>query len=252
MLLTHTSSLDGAPGLEDIANTFDGDPTVTLRDFVAGAAAEPASWSAAEPGTAYSYSNLGASLAGFLVEAISGESLETYSQKHIFQPLGMSETSWFAKGLDPSHIAMPYEFVDGAFQPQGNYGVPFYPATELRTSVNQLARFLIMFEEHGELDGARILHPETVDEMRRPQIPNLDPDQGIIWHYDSGMGTKVFGHTGGYFGVTTDMEFDPATGAGYVVLMNGGEMSTGFSDEEIVSAVTAVSAKLLALAEALP
>jgi CubicO group peptidase (beta-lactamase class C family) len=44
MLLTHTSSLDGAPGLEDIKNTFDGDPTVTLRDFVTGAVADPASW----------------------------------------------------------------------------------------------------------------------------------------------------------------------------------------------------------------
>ena len=250
MLLTHTSSFDGAPDLESF--TVDGDPTESLHDFLADAVTKSESWSAAKPGTAYSYSNIGASLAGYLVEAISGQTLEEYCRAQIFAPLGMTETSWFLRGLDPTHVAMPYELASGTYQAQGSYGVLFYPATELRTSANQLARFLIMFAQHGRWESARILSAATVDEMRRVQFPELDGAQGLIWYYTDDDSTRVLGHSGGYFGVSTDMYFDPATGAGYVILMNGGQMLANYADDAANAAIYALNVEMMGLANSLP
>jgi CubicO group peptidase (beta-lactamase class C family) len=251
MLLTHTSSFDGVIGLEDLSNTVTGDPPVPLHDFLAASVAQKESWGASKPGTAYSYSNIGAALAGYLVEAISGKSLEDYCQSEIFAPLHMNETSWFLRGLDSSHIATPYEITSGPPQAQGLYGVEFYPATDLRTSVTQLARFLMMFAQHGQYGGARILKDATVDEMRRVQFPAIDPTQGLIWLTEDFEPTLI-GHSGGYYGVTTQMWFDPKTGSGYVLLSNSGELNAGYSDTAINDAWGNLNTKLAALAEALP
>ena len=252
MLLTHTSSFDGVVGLEDVSNTVTGDPPVPLHDFLAAAVAQKESWGPSKPGTAYSYSNIGASLAGYLVEAISGKSLEDYCQSEIFAPLHMNETSWFLRGLDSSHIATPYEITSAPPQAQGLYGVEFYPATELRTSVTQLARFLVMFEQRGQYGGARILKDATVDEMRRVQFPAIEPTQGLIWFTNGDLTPSLIGHSGGYYGVNTEMWFDPKTGSGYVLLSNSGELTAGYSDTAINDAWGNLNTKLAALAEALP
>ena len=251
MLLTHTSTFDGVVGLEDVSNTVNGDPPVPLHDFLAAAVAQKESWGTSKPGTAYSYSNIGASLAGYLVEAISGTSLEAYCQSEIFAPLHMNETSWFLRGLDASHIATPYEYAGGTLQPQGLYGVEFYPATELRTSATQLARFLMMFAQHGQYGGARILKDTTVDEMRRVQLPAIDATQGLIW-FTEDFQPPLIGHSGGYYGINTEMWFDPKTGSGYVLLSNGGDLIAGYSDMAINTAWGNLNTKLAALAEALP
>src|SRR6188508_1646510 len=46
------------------------------------------------PGTRWSYSNSGYNLAAILVSRVSGDSLAEFSRKHIFEPLGMTRTSW--------------------------------------------------------------------------------------------------------------------------------------------------------------
>jgi CubicO group peptidase (beta-lactamase class C family) len=220
MLLTHTSSLvDGA--ILDVPPT-QGDAPTSLRDWLADAVGRDDAWSSSAPNTTYAYSNTAVSLAGYLVEVISGKNLQDYSATEIFAPLGMTETSFFLRGLDPTHIAQPYEFVNNAFQAQGLYGFPDYPDGQLRTSARQLARFLVMFEQHGALGGTRILSAATVDEMRRLQLPSVAADQGLVWYYGYDGPTRILGHNGAYLGISTDMWFDPATGAGYVLLTNSG------------------------------
>jgi CubicO group peptidase (beta-lactamase class C family) len=184
---------------------------------------------------------------------ISGKSLEDYCQAEVWTPIGMNETSWFLRGLDPTHIAMPYEYVSSQFQAQGQYGYPDYPDGELRTSALQLARFLIMFMQRGEYAGARILKQATVDEMRRPQIDGIEDGQGLIWFYSHDDATSVLGHNGAFLGVSTDMWFDPATNAGYVLLTNGGTYMDDYDGTTPASAaMSALNVKLMDLAHALP
>jgi len=250
MLLTHTSSfVDGDGYNQEPSPRPTGDSSVTLQSYVQSASTNQSNWLLNDrPGTTYQYSNTAIALAGMLVEKIAGENLNQYSKKKIFEPLQMSESSWFIKDLDPSHVATPYEGTSQ--EAQGHYGYPDYPAGQLRTSAPQLARFLMMFAGGGQYKTTRVLKAETVTEMKRAQFPSVEPSQGLVWYSDTrGTNTAVMGHTGGDVGVSTEMFFDPKTSAGYVLLMSSNRTT---SDVTFNSAVTKLSSRLLDLARTLP
>src|SRR5688500_10291675 len=79
------------------------------------------------PGTEYSYSNSGYNLAAMIVARLSGKSFADFSRERIFEPLGMTRTSWrddhtrivkhraiaYAQTGDRFRINMPFEDVHG-------------------------------------------------------------------------------------------------------------------------------------------
>jgi CubicO group peptidase (beta-lactamase class C family) len=251
MLLTHTSSI--IDGTNDDRRVVVGDSPIPLRTWVQGHLAQRANWSTSRPGTAYSYSNSATALAGLLVELISGMNLQDYCKKTVFEPLAMQESSWFLKGLDPSHVALPYD-EDGAsgFKTAGHHGYPDYPDGQLRTSAPQLGRFLAMIAQRGEYQGKRILPVASADEMRRVQFPNVEPSQALSLYYEDRDGTRVLGHNGADTGVSTDMWLDPKDNSGYVLLTNGTLYLDDNPPQAEVDAMSAMNGKLLSLAHALP
>jgi CubicO group peptidase (beta-lactamase class C family) len=251
MLVTHTSSLIDGAAL-DASDTADGDSPIALGDWLSATLKRSDAWATSAPGTTWSYSNTAISLVGFLVQRVAGMPLEDFCKKKIWGPLGMNETSWFIAGLDRTHVAMPYHEENGRFVAQGYYGFPDYPDGQLRTSAAQLGRFLAMFTAHGTLDGAQILKPATADAMRTPQVPGVEPSQGIVWYFEDQGSTRVLGHNGAYLGISTDMHFDPADGAGYVLLTNGGVYYPDDASNAQLDAMTAMNGKLLALAKSYP
>ncbi|MFZ0544553.1 MAG: serine hydrolase [Candidatus Promineifilaceae bacterium] len=175
-----------------------------------------------EPGTVFHYCNVAVALAGYIAEVVSGHSFEDHTQMGIFGPLGMDETAWRLADLDINHIAMPYRHTGGgSYQPYGQYGYPDIPDGALRTSVNQLARFLIAFINNGTYNGITILDPQTVAEMKTEQIPAIHPGQCIIWYQEERNGDLLLGHNGGDDGVTTQMFFRLSDGVGTILLANG-------------------------------
>lgn len=227
MLLTHTSSVrDDWPTI--IPFYTHGDSTIALGDYLrrylapGGDLYRPhRSYSPWPPGTRYDYSNIGAALAGYLVEAASGTPFDLWCQQRIFSPLGMDATSWHLAGLDRARIAMPYHVRDGTFVAYGQYGYPDYPDGALRTSAPQLARHLLAFIEQGVFEDVRILDAATVHEMRRTQFPAVVHGQGLIWYRFVLRGMALMGHTGGDRGVATQMYFRPSDGNGVIALANG-------------------------------
>ena len=115
---------------------------------------------------------------------------------------------------------MPYEATVSDWEPYGHYGYPDYPDGQLRASVDDVARFLAAIMNEGEIDGARILESATVVEMLSPQIPSVEPGQGVWWYSIAVDDRTWTGHNGGEYGVATDMFFDAAAGVGFVLLMN--------------------------------
>lgn len=229
MLLTHTSAIKDNWRVLDSLYVH-GDSPIPLEQFLKdyltpdGAYYDPgANFQTQAPGAVYQYSNVGVSLAALLVEAISGTAFDQYCRQFIFEPLGMSRTSWHLAGLDKNAIAMPYGYLRLAqrYYPYGFYGYPDYPDGALRTTVMDLARFLTAVIQFGSSGETRILKPETVAEMRRVQFPSLAPDQGLVWYYKELSGWTLLGHNGGDRGVATEMFFRPADGVGVILLMNG-------------------------------
>jgi CubicO group peptidase (beta-lactamase class C family) len=174
------------------------------------------------PGTISDYSNMGVTLGASLVESIAKTSFEKFCKDRIFTPLGMKETSWKLLDIDPAHLAVPYDHNPKGYVAYGQFGEPDYPDGQLRSSVNELSRFLIMFMQFGEYDGKRILAKSTAEEMRKPQT-SLDDTQGLVWFYDDfgPARPRVLGHDGSDNGTSTNMFFDPADGVGVILLSNG-------------------------------
>lgn len=228
-LLTHTSGIrDNWTVLTEYY--VQGDSPVPLGEFLAdylvpGGPLYFPRWNYYRypPATTWNYSNIGVSLAAYLVEAMTGIPFDQYCDQNIFARLPMVETSWHLAGLNQGNVAMPYlyRFDTRDYLPYGHYGYPDYPDGGLRTSVKQLAHHLMAFMNDGTYNGVQMLRPETVAEMRVVQYPSIDPTQGLIWYYDDSSGYPLLGHDGGDYGVATTMFYRPEDGVGVIVLANG-------------------------------
>ncbi len=178
-----------------------------------------------QPGTAYNYSNVATALAGYLVEVIGDSTFAFQTKERIFNPLQMNESAWFLSEVDTSNLAMPYYWDGSALVPYGFYALSTYPAGALRTSVNQLATFLLSYMKGGTYPGGQILQSSTVDTIMSSQIPLIDPNQGLFWHKSYVGGRGLWGHDGINLGARTSMRFYPEENTGVIVLIN-----TAYSD----------------------
>jgi CubicO group peptidase (beta-lactamase class C family) len=233
MLMTHTSSIIDNWTVLDQMNTWGADSPIPLGEFLMDYLTPAGTHYSATgnfgnyaPGTVWNYCNESAALAGYLVEVINPDSLsfEGYCQEHIFTPLGMNHSSFFQANLRMDNAAVPYAWNGQQYVPYQHIGFPDYPDGQLRTSVNQLARHLIAFMQHGRIDSTRILDSTTVELMSSAQLPDLvwgGYDWGLLWTSRDWWGRVIWGHAGTEHGAATEMWYSPEENTGVIVLTNG-------------------------------
>ena len=227
-LLRHRSSIrDNLEYLSPFWTINKGDPTLPLYQFlkdyldIGGKEYNAAkNYYNEKPDSAFHYSNVGMALAGYLVERITHMPFDKFCSQNIFVPLHMNKTAWFLKDLDSNQVAMPYRYNYALkqFEKCGYGGYPDYPAGELRTSVEQLANFLIAWTHNGKFDDRQIFSSAA--------IQRLTPDDYRLgfytWYlYGTDQGTILYDHNGGDNGVFTAMLFNPKNKKGAIVLSNG-------------------------------
>lgn len=235
-LATHTSGISDRGAVYEAVYHYGGDSPESLDGFLRGYLLPGGKDYAEEnfldarPGSMREYSNIGAALAGRIVEIAVGERLDAYTRRHFFQPLGMANSGWFLADMDPAQRSTLYVGQDGRAIPIPNYGLTTYPDGGVRTSVADLSKFFIALLNEGEYAGTRILSRDAAREMLRFQYTDANkPDNvnvqgedsvnsGIFWatKYD---GTRI-GHNGSDPGVSTTMLSDPAREIGVVLFSN--------------------------------
>jgi CubicO group peptidase (beta-lactamase class C family) len=165
------------------------------------------------------YSNIGAALGAYMVEAATDTPFDRYCEERIFAPLNMTG-GWFLSDVDLDEVAVPTLLEGGEWVTVPHFGVPDYPDGQLRTDAHSMARFLSMMDNGGIFEGTRLLTEESVDQMLTPQYNNLDDTQGLIWYWWTLDGADVWGHNGGETGTSTEILMREEDGLGTVVLMN--------------------------------
>ena len=240
-LMTHTSSIkDNWSAMSDYYGYPD--PTMSLeacmQDYftVTGENYNAnQNFLSATPGTVFNYSNMATALNGYITEIVSSMPFDDYCDEHIFEPLCMDKTAWHMADLDSNEVARPYSYSNGNFIANPHYGFADYPDGQLRSSITDLANYMIAFLNEGTLGGTAILSPSSVNEMWTQQIPSIESKQGLNWYkellYHSGGETLLWGHNGGELGVSTDMYVDPESNIGLCVLSNGGGTNLYICDE---------------------
>lgn len=194
-ILTHTAGFeDGALGYLIIKDPELAVPLAEAMERYQPARVNP-------PGAQTAYSNYATALAGLIVAKVSGLSFTDYIQQNIFDPLGM-ENSSFVEPLPESladQMAKSYKVEAGAFAEQPfEIITSFAPAGAQSATATDMVRFGQAILNGGELDGNRILKPETVDEMLKRQFSHDDRLMGMGLGFYEGdyNGHRVLGHGG--------------------------------------------------------
>jgi CubicO group peptidase (beta-lactamase class C family) len=191
-----------------------------------------------EPGEKALYGELAFILVGHLIETISGQSLEEYCQENIFEPLGMHNTSFYARKLNRSKISQPHISAFQGLIPLPKYDLKMLDAPAgLWTNANDLSKFFIALINNGSYKNIRILEKDTVDLMHTKQYPNSKDfllglmfrakttvHHGLGWFFINVFDLELEGHTGGAPGyschmyITKDKKNETV---GIIVLANG-------------------------------
>jgi len=138
-----------------------------------------------EPGEGFLY-GVSTDVLGRVIEVVSGQSFEDYLREHIFEPLRMTDT-----GFTPSADSPPMHIVTGApgaleidaehYRSQDDRALKprFHSGGGgLWSTLHDYTRFMQAMEQYGELDGSRILKPETVAFMTQNHLsPAYDSPQ---------------------------------------------------------------------------
>ncbi|SFK52593.1 serine hydrolase domain-containing protein [Shimia haliotis] len=284
MLLAHTSSLrDGSVYSIPLPHKLDAFFTEGGAFYEDGAHfATPEETHGLKPGDYFKYTNLNFGVLATVVERITGERFDHFMRDNVLMPLGI-DASYNPRTLSDDAFAnlVPlYRPVDGAWVAQvddyigkrpddvlrvenpdgddtqdvaeiplstyeiGTNGTLFSPQGGLRISAHDLARIGQFFLKGGELDGVRLLKPDTVKLMQKPvwtfdgnnghtywglmqeyglSVQNLlgnatDEGSDITWQgYTGGLS----GHAGEAYGLLSGLYFDTETGDGYVYILQG-------------------------------
>ncbi|MEM0991518.1 MAG: serine hydrolase [Bacteroidota bacterium] len=229
-LATHTAALDYNEVVVESLYISDSLKNSSLAPFMMDYfGSDTVTYSNYAPGSDWNYSNIGASLAAYIIELQSGKSFADFTQEYIFDPLGMKQTAWFEKNTAPSLRTKYYEVGDQEIEPVATSGVQLYPSRDLITNAVDLTNYCQAIIARDEL----LLSATSFKELLRPQLNNSVSHQSVDNHAiffmidrnQYGITYQMIGMNGGDNCINTMMWFDPVTQLGYIFIGNTGASS---------------------------
>ena len=181
----------------------------------------------------FQYNNLMFMTAGFVGERISGLTWEDLVRRRVLEPLGMPNTKFSSdEARKTPDYALPYrknrktEVVSGIeFSRWGDVG----PAGAINSSIDDMAKYLLMHVNKGQVAGKQVLGRNNAEQMQSPQMviqgSPLFPEQsetayGMGLFIETYRGHKHVNHGGNLDGFSLQLSFLPNDGLGVVVLTN--------------------------------
>ena len=173
-----------------------------------------------EPGTRWSYSNTGMLVLGKVIEVVTKQDYFTYVREHVSKPAGMVNTDAYELDRVNKNLAVGYqrEFgEDGTKTFRNNIFMHVMrggPAGGGYSTVEDLVRFA------EALKSGKLVSPATFELMTTPKPEVNSPEYG----YGFGVGptTKIVGHSGGFPGISSNLDIFKGTGYVAVVMSNYG------------------------------
>lgn len=232
-LMTHT------PGFEEAIKSLVTDrperlasPEAYLKAWVPGRIYPP--------GEVPAYSNYGVTLAGYIVERVSGEAYDDYVDRHVFAPLGMtsSTTRQQLPEAFQARMSRGYLLGSGPAHPFEMFGVA--PAGGATTTVTDMATFMIAWLQEGELAGQRILAADTVRTTLTDRLPIVPPLNAMtLGFFEQGYGgRRIVGHGGDSQYFHSTLSLFPGEDVGVYLVVNStgrdgaaGPVRTRFMEE---------------------
>jgi len=209
-VLSHTSGLAGSSELQQVT----GADSTPLKTRALSSVTGPLQ---SHPGDKYAYGNQGMNIAARIVEIVSGMPYEEFLQRRFFEPLGMTETTFWPSEAQIARLAGAYgpNLEKNGFA-RGDIGFLAKPYSDrvhrfpeagggLFSTMHDIFRYGLMLANDGELGGKRYLSHAAIDELRKEQTGTTKVNYSLGYHLRNGM----FGHDGA---LGTDLSVNPKTG----------------------------------------
>jgi CubicO group peptidase (beta-lactamase class C family) len=214
-LLTHLGGWEGQVGGPERG-------TATLENFVATTL--PDLMQIAPPGKAWSYNNAGFSIAGRVIETVTGNAINRAMRELVFQPLGLEHAGTTAGDFIVNRFAAGHNVRDG----KATLNRPFTPSSSVTTGgvglcmTDLLAYARFHMGDGTAANGERVLKRESLELMRTSQSPkqgNAD-SIGLAWHIRQVGPVHTYGHGGTLGGHILLLEIVPERSFAVAILTN--------------------------------
>lgn len=210
------------------------------------------------PGMAYEYSNYGFAILGQIVARVSGRSYESYIEREILQPLGMTSTTLEATRVPAAQLAHGYRREDNAWKeepqlPHGAFGAMGGMLTSLRDLSKYVAFMMSAFPprdepDRGPVKRASLREMQQVARMAAASVVRSGPQPAdtalAAGGYGYGLRVRqtcdvrhVVSHSGGLPGFGSIMQWYPEHGVGFIALGNVTYSGWGTSVERATAAL---------------
>lgn len=174
-----------------------------------------------EPGTRTKYSNSAITVVGLAVEKASGMKFADYIREKILKPIGMSSSDFARTPHISENLAAAQMWtVDGRRFPAPVFEFGIFPAGNLYSTTDDLAKFLRVLFQNGQLKDGQVLSPGSLAAMMRPQ----EKDRfGIGFAISDFQGHRAVGHGGAVYGYSTQLKalIDEKIGVAAVSSLDG-------------------------------
>ncbi len=222
-LLRHTSGLDELPGRR-AARAAEARP---LRDFLSDHLVQYR-----PPGTFTSYSSYGMSLAGLLVEEVTGSSYADYVQSRILRHMRMNASRIMTQAEDERGLAAPYEIEKGQARRIDYEWYSTPPVASAVSSANDMGRLLIALTDTDPtiLSRTALRSMMTTQATLHPDVPGW----GYGFQIDSVNGRRVAEHGGDIGGFAGLLVVVPDERLGFFVIHHGEGSSLRFKLRQLL------------------
>ncbi len=174
------------------------------------------------PGEVPAYSNYGCALAGYIVQRVSGEPFESYVERHIYAPLGMTRSTFRQPAPEQFKADLSQGYMTASEPPRPFELISTGPAGGMSTTADDMAKFMIAYLQEGRYQENRILKPETVRQMFEPAVHQID-DLNVMalgFFEENRNGHRVRGHGGDTIVFHTDLDLFVDDGVGIFFSLN--------------------------------
>ncbi|MBV8205471.1 MAG: beta-lactamase family protein [Acidobacteria bacterium] len=174
------------------------------------------------PGKVPAYSNYATTVAGYIVQRVSGEPFEQYVERHIYAPLHMQHSTFrqpLPADFEPN-MSSGYQVASSPAKPFEYVNAP--PAGSVSTTADDMTHFMIAHLQNGQYQGARILQADTAQRMHSRQFAPAPDLHGMClgFYQEDRNGHPIIGHGGDTQFFHSDLHLILDSNVGFFISQN--------------------------------
>ncbi|MDT0605926.1 serine hydrolase domain-containing protein [Croceitalea rosinachiae] len=177
------------------------------------------------PGTSYDYSNAAFDILADVIAKVSGSTFEDYMKKHIFEPAGMINSTFYKPDV-PEELATKPHVLGPTFKMEESSIYPYNrihaPSSTLQSNVEDMMKWAQLYLNKGKIKGKQLFNESSYEQLINPQVSIGNKDSICLSWFSRSLGDyKKYEHNGGDDGFKAHFAFLPEKSMAIVVMTNG-------------------------------